>query len=342
MTVNSKLMDQAIRHAVALERYQQSEVLAIRRVLKSGHDKAVRELERRLARFPRAQTTEPQSFTRIRQMIKATDDLAEASLRKTRKRLVDELFELAQSEQAFAISALQTTVPIALTFNTVPPQLLKSIISSKPFQGELLEDWFSQLSVNRQRGLRRAVNDGLVNGRGPRVIAREVRSVLGTTQRHAESVVRTAVNHVSAYAREEAYAANPDIVAEVRYLATLDARTTDICASLDGQVFKVNEGPRPPMHHQCRSTTVPIVKAWDKIPGIDASKLPPATRQSMNGKVPLKLTYNEWLKTQPASIQNEVLGKGKADLFRRGKISMADLVDRNYNPLTLEQLRARH
>jgi len=314
----------------------------MRRTLKSGHDAAVRELQHRLDRLPRGgQVPEPLSLRRVRQMIAETDALAEASLVRGRDRLITELLALGASESQFAVAAIETLFPVAYEFNTVPPQLVRSIVESRPMQGELLNDWFNGLSRARQRGISRVVSDGLVNGRSVQGIAREARTVLGTTQRHAETIVRTSVNHVSSHARDEAYKANDDIVQGVQYVAMLDARTTDICMSLDGQVFKVNEGPRPPMHHQCRSTTVPILKPWNDIPGVDASRMPERTRRTLDGSIPASTSYNDWLKTQPVSVQNEALGPGRAELFRAGKISTQDLVDRNYRPLTLEQLRAR-
>jgi SPP1 gp7 family putative phage head morphogenesis protein len=47
-----------------------------------------------------------------------------------------------------------------------------------------------------------------------------------------------------------------------QYSAVLDDRTTDICLSLDGKIFKPNDPSvdrlRPPNHHGCRSIMVPI------------------------------------------------------------------------------------
>ena len=44
-----------------------------------------------------------------------------------------------------------------------------------------------------------------------------------------------------------------------KYVTTLDNRTSDVCQSLDLQVFKVSEAVTglnyPPMHVNCRSTT---------------------------------------------------------------------------------------
>lgn len=69
------------------------------------------------------------------------------------------------------------------------------------------------------------------------------------------------------------------------------------CRSRDGKVYEVGKGPQPPAHPRCRSTRV----------GIDTDYPPPTKR-----------TYDQWLRAQSAEVQDDILGKGKADLFRGG------------------------
>lgn len=59
------------------------------------------------------------------------------------------------------------------------------------------------------------------------------------------------------------------------------------------------------------------------------------------GQVPAKTTYQDFLSRQPATFQDEVLGKTKGKLFRKGGISLDKFVDRNGSELTIEQLRDR-
>jgi SPP1 gp7 family putative phage head morphogenesis protein len=159
------------------------------------------------------------------------------------------------------------------------------------------------------------------------------------TRRQAATVVRTAVSHVVNQARELTYKTHKKVIKGVRWLSTLDGKTSDICISLDGQVFGIYEGPRPPAHHQCRSMTVPVIKSWKEL-GINLKQAKPGTRASMNGQVPAKMKYGEWLKTQPKSFQNEVLGRRKAELFRRGNVPVSRFIDNKLRPLTLRQLEA--
>ena len=52
---------------------------------------------------------------------------------------------------------------------------------------------------------------------------------------------------------------NPKIINRLRYTAVLDSRTTPICRSLDGRIYQVGQGPRPPQHWNCRSIMIPVL-----------------------------------------------------------------------------------
>ena len=56
------------------------------------------------------------------------------------------------------------------------------------------------------------------------------------------------------------------------------------------------------------------------------------------GTVPSNITYDSWLRGQPESFQNEVLGSKKAVLFRRG-LRIDRFVDRSGRELSLSELK---
>lgn len=156
--------------------------------------------------------------------------------------------------------------------------------------------------------------------------------------RDAESVVRTSLQHTSNTARMATWQQNQDFIIGYVIVATLDSRTSAICRSLDGRVFQVGNGPVPPFHYRCRTTTAPEVD--EKFKYLKSG----ATRSSQNGYV-AEQSFYEWLKTQPETFQVEVLGEVRAKLFRDGGLSakrFAELqLDKNFQPLTLEELKAK-
>lgn len=81
-----------------------------------------------------------------------------------------------------------------------------------------------------------------------------------------------------------------------------------------------------------------MLKSWKDL-GIPLREIPPSTRASMNGQVPERTTYEEWLRGEPKHVQIEALGKARAEAFRAGT-GLARFVTREGRVLTLDELRA--
>ena len=73
--------------------------------------------------------------------------------------------------------------------------------------------------------------------------------------------------------------------------------------------------------------------------GVDMDEMPASVRQSMDGEVPADMSFDDWLKGKSKTFQDQLLGKGKADLWRNGAITLTDLVDQTGRPLSLAALR---
>lgn len=101
--------------------------------------------------------------------------------------------------------------------------------------------------------------------------------------------------------------------------------------------MKTTKGPLPPIHPNCRSTTVPYFK--DDVELYDEG----ATRSAETGPVPSGTSYYEWLKQQPVAFQNDAIGPVRAKLLRDGGLSAAEFsdlqLDKNFQPLTLAEMR---
>lgn len=70
------------------------------------------------------------------------------------------------------------------------------------------------------------------------------------------------VNEMTNVARNNFFFENTDLLQGFQFSSVLDAKTTELCASLDGQTFKTDDERayvwRPPLHWFCRSILVPI------------------------------------------------------------------------------------
>lgn len=346
MAVNDELRSRAISHAIYLERYKSGVWKKLSKLLDRADADIVKQLLKRGV---------DGDFTahRLGLLLDAVQEMNAAANLKFREALRAELRAIGKYELSYQQRLLESTLPqaIVVDLGVVAPTVatVYSAAFSKPFQGRLLRDWAASIEKARLVKVQESIRIGIVEGETVDQIVRRVRGTkalkykdgaLQIARRNAEAVVRTAVNHTVTQAREEFVQSNKDLIKGVQYVATLDSRTTDRCISLDGKVFPVDSGPRPPQHIGCRSSVSFVTKSWREL-GINRAELPPGTRASMNGQVPATETYGSWIKKQPVAIQNEALGVTKAKLLRDGGLDVSRFVDSRGRSLTLDELRSR-
>ena len=49
----------------------------------------------------------------------------------------------------------------------------------------------------------------------------------------------------------------------------------------------------------------------------------------------------QWLDSQPSEVADSLLGKGRAAMWRDGRLTLAQLLDFNGHPLTLAELKGQ-
>jgi hypothetical protein len=248
----------------------------------------------------------------------------------------------------------------AVGVNAVSTELVFAAVTSRPFQGRLLREWAAGLEEARMVRIRDAVRIGYVEQQTIDQIARRIRGtkargyadgLIEIDRRNAQAVVRTAVSHTAATAREQFYEANTDLIKARKWDATLDSRTTPICQVRDGKLYEpVSHKPighKVPWlggpgraHWGCRSVDVPVTKSWREL-GLDIDEAPASTRASMDGQVAAETTYGAWLQRQSARRQDDILGPTRAALLRQGGVKFEELFNPRGQYLTLEQLRER-
>lgn len=360
-SVNGEIADRAIRHALFLEGLKTHEVNKIIHFLNS---EVFPDLVETVRKQLEAGIVLTFSAERLRNLIKATDQVIRVGMRAARNGFAKELYEIAVSESEWQAAILSKATPkiFGIDFITPSPQYLRTIVHSKPFGSRgvpgvnmTLGKWWNKLANDTKTNLTKAIKFGMVEGESIPQIMSRIRGtrargykdgILDVCRRDAEAIARTAVANVSNTARAATFSENSDVVKGWRYVATLDARTTPICMSLDGQTFDIGEGAarRPPQHFNCRSTMAPITKSWKELGFNDFKDTPPGKRfarmypnepvphknvrefkkatAQMTGKVPANMKYPEWLKGQPLWVQEKALGKRRALLFRQGKLDI--------------------
>ncbi len=347
INVNEEIQDRTIRHMVYLERYKASEV---RRIIKELNENILpdiaEKLEKRLLKIlERGSDLGTQTTDRLKQLEKELKKLSDDLANNLQEKLLVDLTELTGNEIEWQAETIKKSLGFDLETVIPAARSVAKVIKKTSFAGLKLDDWFDTLSRSTQRNVMTAVNRGIVEGETVDQITRRIRGtkklnftdgVFETTRRQAETLTRTTINHATNQARLEFFKENEDILQGMKWISTLDSRTSTICAGLDGKVFPLDKGPRPPAHPNCRSTMTAVLKDADEL---GLTKIPVGKRASIDGQVPASTTYGQWLKRQPIEVQENVLGVAKAKLFRDGKLPIERFTDANLKPLTLEQLR---
>jgi SPP1 gp7 family putative phage head morphogenesis protein len=244
---------------------------------------------------------------------------------------------------------------VALTMEQV-----RAMLQAEPIVGAPLEAWYQGQSERVRFQVKRQIQLGYARGETIDDIVRRIRGkatgapirnergqitgyrftggILATSTREAETIARTAINHISNRASLEVFRANQDVAPRVRYTATLDSRVSVLCASNDGKEWPLDDPQLlvPPLHPNCRSVLIPLPD-WVAL-GLEPP--PEGTRASANGQVDASTTAEQWLKDAPKTVQDEVLGPARAKLFRENRVSLRDLVKSDGRRVTLEDLRA--
>jgi SPP1 gp7 family putative phage head morphogenesis protein len=340
MAVNDDLADELTRHQIFLQRFGNATARKILALLKRSEARLIE----RLLRDDLSVLSRTRQETLLRELRRIIDGVYEDATGA----LQIDLDGLAVYEVEYQGDLFRRVLPVRLEVVVPAADQVLAAVNSRPFQGKLLREVYSELSSSSFRRVRDTIRAGIVEGRTTDQIVRDLRGtraqgyrdgILDSNRRTTETVVRTAVNHTANTAREYTYERNADLIKGVRWNSTLDGRTSAVCRARDGKVYEPGKGPRPPAHFNCRSSTSPVLKSWRDL-GFDIDELPQSTRASMNGQVPADQDYDAWLRRQPRDFQDEVLGKTKAKLFRAG-LKMERFVDRRGNELTLDELKRR-
>lgn len=329
---------------VWLERYKTKEAKRILRLLEQADDDLVSQIAARMAKIEKrgydlgVATTE-----RLNQLLDEIRLERKEIMRILYAESKDELVLFSEYEAEFNKNMIVNSAkPYGAEISMVAPAAsqLKAAVTSMPFQGRFLKEWYNDLGADTARRISDALRIGIAEGQTTDQIVRRIRGtkargysdgVMSIGKRNAEAIVRTAINHVSSRAADELYAANSDIIAGVKWVSVLDSRTSAPCRANDGKIFPVKSGPRPPLHFSCRSRVIPYLGPTS-VKGVRASK---------TGPVADDVTYGDWLKSQPVAVQNEVLGAAKAKLFRKGNLPLDRFVDNSGKEYTLAELRSR-
>ena len=257
--------------------------------------------------------------------------------------------EAAATQTAIASIGLEASLPTAA--------VLKAMVSDSLIQGAPLADWWEKMGADAAFKFAAQIRQGVAQGETlqqviTRIVGSKKKGIVGIMEishRHASTLVHDSIMQISNSAKLETYKANADVLKGVQWLSTLDSHTCTACMAYSGAQWDMEGKPikgdlllkNPPLHPNCRCVLTSLTKSYREL-GFNIDEMPIGTRASDEGQVPADMTFSQFLSRKTVAEQNEMLGMGRAELWRQKKITLQDLISQNNRPLTLAQLNARY
>lgn len=345
MTINDELADKAIARTIDLMRYDAH----LRRKVLRLQTQMVARLEAEILLEPN-----PDRLYKINAIIDEGRSIIDETYGEMEEYTSQELRKLAIQENEAVTRNFSSVLKVDLERRALTTRQLDTIMSQSWIDGANVATWFDRQSKYTQRKFADNIRMGMLQGLGSRDIAKLFKNLVGTrSRRDIEALTRTAVQAIGNEARMKTWEQHDDLVKGYQTLVTLDTRTSKICISRSGFAWNKDGTPmnstttipfpgRPPWHFNCRTVLTAVLKSWAELSGKkNIPDFPKGTRASLDGQVAEDITYEQWLKKQPVNSQIDVLGKGRYDLWKEGKLDFRYLVDQTGNPLTLDELQDR-
>lgn len=360
MSVNSEILEESIRHQVALQGYTNNVLNRILSILNRADARLAAELHVALE----GMTASTFTMERLESLLFSSGILREslATYNEMGAKLTDDLREFMAYELSYQQQMLVSSLPVQVHVAAVSAEAAYSAAMARPMQGILLRDVWKDLDASKMKLVRQKIALGYVEGKTTDAIIRELRGTrangysdgaLEAPRREVATVVRTALGHTAGFAQDRVMEANADLIKAVRWSSHLDNRTSSGCRIRDSKLYdpKTHKpiGHKIPwlsgpgrLHYSCRSGQVPVTKSYREL-GIDLPDTEVGNREraSMDGAVPESTTYADWIKKQSAARQDEVLGPVRARLMRQGKMEFPSFYSDRGVLLDLDTLRKR-
>lgn len=224
-----------------------------------------------------------------------------------------------------------------------------------PFAGGALVDYlFADMAETLRKKVEYVIRDGIQQGLTNQQIVLKIKGrksldykdgILETSRHSIERQVRTARSHISNAVYVDTYKALG--FTHLRFVSTLDGRTSATCMHYADKVYKIDEPhPTPPMHPNCRSVLVGV-DADGKVAGkrpfvADDRKvkdIPKDQRDGKIGQVDANTTFKDWFGKQNADFQREWLGPTRYKLYQEGGFELEKFTDPLGRKYTLKELK---
>lgn len=185
--------------------------------------------------------------------------------------------------------------------------------------GATISEWLSKQARDYAHSVKMAVRTGGTLDRLPRWLGNQTKSFTVTWA------------NATSQQTQRKLAEKSKGFSEYQHNSLLDSKTSDMCIVRHLKRWTADKEPidhdlkyeEPPLHRHCRSFMTFEFDFYDS--------------SEIDG-----VTADEWLDSMSEKEQNRTLGVGKAAMYRRGDITLRDLLDQSGRPKTLKSYKQSH
>lgn len=195
-----------------------------------------------------------------------------------------------QTEYLRSMFDAQQYLGVAFSFQKLPDKIIHQILqenwSGKHYSKRI---WGNAQVINRE--IEKLLLKGAMLGTNSRKLAKQLGDLANSGTYAAERLIRTETTYFTTMADLEA--ARVRGTKQVRFVATLDLRTSPQCREADGSIVNIEDAKPgknlPPLHPFCRSVIIDVIKGL--VHKVRRARNPATGK---NYLVPADMTYKEW------------------------------------------------
>lgn len=230
-------------------------------------------------------------ITRIEELNRDINRQCRELYKTENRHITSALRSVAEDSYYHEIFSIQKGTGLGFSFSRFSRQDVDRILRSNWSGGNYSQRIWKDVNGMTAR-LKNELLVSMLSGRSGEKTARIFQEQFGVNAFCARRIVRTESAYVANAAQKSAYSEAG--IERYRFVATLDSRTCECCAALDGKVFELaNAKPGtnyPPMHPFCRSTTIADF-GDDELAGLERRA---KDKDGNTIKVPAGMTYEDW------------------------------------------------
>ena len=336
--VVEQIMDSVIKQSFELQRVSN----LVGKNLAKDLDALAKELTNIASDFDFAQTLPPMKKKKmVAELVRRGNTAITKSHKLMNANVVNEVIKVGVLETNFAAGSINKAATGKGTILFASKQVALGRISQMAknliIRGAPQAEWWARQSVGLQNKFSDLIHDAWINNQSIPDVAQRIRGtasagfkdgLMNVPKHQADSLARTSISSISNQVRQETYLANADVIKGAQFLAVLDGNTSDICRALSGDKWIMEAGGwrnieggheyrNPPLHFNCRSTMIPLLKEPRELAKSKLALVPDKKKRSLGELIGPKVCHSPckyqdpdlWLKAQPKTVQKDIMGK---------------------------------